>query len=106
MVEKSQKHCTYIQYDVSCLMSESKNDDTVYDKLVKYILICQTYSEDFDWLMNCKNYSKDCDWIYQFTWIYTPLTLDFLCSIDFCILYKNRMQKIKHVMKKWLIKLK
>ena len=39
--------------------------------------------------MNCKNYSEDCDWLYQFTWIYTPVTLDFLRSIDFCIYCKN-----------------
>ena len=89
MVDKSQKHCTYIQYDVSSSMSESKMDDIVYDKLVKYILICQTYIEDFDWLMNCKNYSEDCDWLYQFMWIYTPVTLDFLRSIDNCIYCKN-----------------
>ena len=38
--------------------------------------------------MNCKNYSEDCDWLYQFTWIYTPVTLDFLRSIDFCIYCK------------------
>ena len=39
-------------------------------------------------------------------WIYIPLTLNILCSIDFCILYKNGIPKSKTCYEKWLIKLK